>query len=102
MYIAMNRFRVDPSRAEEFEKQWAERDSYLSDVPGFIKFHLLKGPGNDEEILYSSHVMWETFQSFEDWTKSESFRKAHAGAGKTKGIILGHPQFEGFEVIQSQ
>ena len=36
---------------------------------------------------------------FENRTKSEAFRKAHSGGGQNKGIYLGHPEFEGFEVI---
>ena len=36
---------------------------------------------------------------FENWKKSEAFRKAHSGGGQHQGIYLGHPEFEGFEVI---
>ncbi|MFZ5559110.1 MAG: antibiotic biosynthesis monooxygenase, partial [Pseudomonadota bacterium] len=32
-------------------------------------------------------------------THSEAFRAAHAGAGQTKGLYLGPPQFEGFEAV---
>jgi len=31
--------------------------------------------------------------------KSEAFRRAHSGGGQHQGIYLGHPEFEGFEVI---
>ena len=35
------------------------------------------------------------------WTKSEAFRKAHARAGNNnKPTTLGHPEFEGFHVLQ--
>jgi hypothetical protein len=37
----------------------------------------------------------------EAWTKSEAFRAAHASAGGNKPLYLGHPQFEGFETIQT-
>jgi len=36
---------------------------------------------------------------FEAWTKSEAFRKAHSGAGNRGHLYLGHPEFEGFEVV---
>ena len=36
---------------------------------------------------------------FENWKRSEAFRKAHSGGGEHQGIYLGHPEFEGFEVI---
>jgi hypothetical protein len=35
------------------------------------------------------------------WTRSEQFRKAHGRAPGTKPLYLGHPQFEGFESIQT-
>ena len=44
MFIAMNRFRVKRGAEEAFEKVWLSRDSYLDRVPGFVEFHLLKGP----------------------------------------------------------
>ena len=31
--------------------------------------------------------------------KSEVFRLSHKGAGVHSGVYLGHPEFEGFEVI---
>ncbi|MGY8976310.1 MAG: antibiotic biosynthesis monooxygenase family protein, partial [Alphaproteobacteria bacterium] len=42
---------------------------------------------------------WNSRKDFEAWTKSEAFRKAHKGAGQHGEIYLGHPEFEGFEVI---
>ena len=39
--------------------------------------------------------------AFEAWTKSEAFRAAHQRAGDNKPLYLGHPQFEGFEVVQT-
>ena len=37
---------------------------------------------------------------FINWTKSEAFRLAiHKNSGQHKGLYLGHPNFEGFEVV---
>lgn len=99
MFIAMNRFRIAPGAEETFERLWRERESYLDDVPGFREFHLLRGPSGEEETLYASHSVWDSRQAFEAWTESESFRKAHAQARAPQGTYLGHPRFEGFEVI---
>lgn len=99
MYIAMNRFRIAPGREEEFEAIWRERDTYLSEVPGFREFHLLRGPSEEAATLYASHSVWDSREDFENWTKSEAFRKAHASAGGARDIYLGPPQFEGFEVV---
>jgi len=101
MFIAMNRFKVRPGSEEEFERVWRERDSSLDTVPGFVEFHLLRGPQNEDHTLYSSHTLWENQQAFEDWTKSEAFRHAHRDAGDNKPLYIGHPQFEGFQVCQT-
>src|SRR5687767_8187573 len=103
MFIAMNRFRVKRGSEEAFEQVWLNRDSYLETMPGFVEFHLLKGPQADDHTLYSSHTVWASKAAFEDWTKSESFRRAHARAGNnvTGPLYLEHPKFEGFEVRQT-
>src|SRR5215471_2460010 len=101
MFIAMNRFKVVPEAQAEFERIWATRDTYLGGVPGFIEFHLLRGPGGDDHILYSSHSLWRSRADFEAWTRSEAFRLAHREAGQNRPLYLGHPEFEGFEVIQT-
>lgn len=99
MYIAMNRFKIALGKESEFEAVWRQRESYLDHVQGFREFHLLKGPIVEDYNLYASHSVWDSHSAFEDWTHSDSFRKAHAQAGGSKGLYLGHPEFEGFEVI---
>lgn len=101
MFIAMNRFQIVPGQEEAFETVWKTRDTFLADVPGFVEFHLLRGPAEDDHTLYASHTIWNSRADFEAWTKSEAFRKAHANAGGNKPLYLGHPKFEGFEVAQT-
>ncbi len=101
MYLAMNRFAVRPENAAAFEALWLGRDSYLKDMPGFVEFHMLKGPDRgDGTILYASHTVWENEETFRAWTRSEAFRKAHAKAGSTAKLHEGSPNFEGFAAIQ--
>jgi heme-degrading monooxygenase HmoA len=99
MYIAMNRFRIAPGREEEFIEIWRNRESHLDEVPGFKSFQLLQGPSHEDHTLFASHSIWESETAFVDWTKSESFRKAHANAKAASGVYLGPPAFEGFEVV---
>ena len=77
MFIAMNRFKVLPGAEEEFETMWLNRDSKLKQVPGFVEFHMLKGPEGEGHRLYSSHTVWESEEAFVAWTRSEAFRAAH-------------------------
>ena len=99
MFIAMNRFRITPGREDVFEDLWRSRDSHLDGVPGFREFHLLRGATAEECTLFASHTIWDSRAAFDDWTESESFKRAHSQARAPSGTYLGHPQFEGFEVI---
>lgn len=102
MFIAMNRFKVARGSETDFETLWKTRDTHLRDVPGFVEFHLLKGPERDDHVLYASHTIWANRAAFEAWTQSDAFRAAHRNAGhESRSLYLGHPEFEGFEVIQT-
>ena len=103
MFIAMNRFQVAKGAEQDFEHMWASRDSHLNTVPGFVEFHLLRGPDREDHVLYSSHTIWRSRDAFEAWTRSDAFRMAHkdAGQNRVRALYLGHPEFEGFEVIQT-
>ena len=101
MFIAMNRFHVIKGRESDFEQVWLRRDTHLDSVPGFLEFHLLKGPETEDSTLYASHTLWESRAAFEAWTRSEAFRAAHQDAGEHKPLYHRHPQFEGFDVRQA-
>lgn len=99
MFIAMNRFQIALGFEAGFERIWRERDSFLSDVPGYRSFALLKGPEQDDHVLYASHTVWESRAAFDAWTESDAFRKAHAQTSAPKGTYLGHPNLETFESV---
>ena len=101
MFIAMNRFQVILGEEKAFEKVWLSRETHLDGVPGFIEFHLLRGQSQEDHTLFSSHTVWRSRADFEAWTQSEAFRQAHRNAGDNKPLYLGHPRFEGFDVIQT-
>jgi heme-degrading monooxygenase HmoA len=102
MYIAMNRFKVRTGSEEDFEAVWKGRKSTLHKMTGFRTFHLLRGATRDEDgyTLFASHTVWESQSDFTAWTKSENFRAAHRGAGENKPLYIGHPEFEGFSVVE--
>lgn len=100
MFIAMNRFKVVKGHEADFETIWKSRERHLHELEGFVSFSLLKGPEREDHTLYSSHTIWQHKAQFEAWTKSAQFRKAHARAGNNRPLnIMGHPEFEGFEVV---
>ncbi len=99
MLVAMNRFKIAKGFEESFERIWRERDSYLSQVPGFKSFTLLKGTQREDHVLYASHTIWESVSAFEAWVGSEHFRKAHTRSTALNGTYIGHPELELFESV---
>ena len=71
MYITMNRFKVKKGSEHDFEQVWANRQGHLSEMSGFVVFHLLKGPEHDDHVLYASHSLWKSEAQFLDWTRSD-------------------------------
>lgn len=99
MFVAMNRFRVVKGAEADFEAVWASRRTRLDEMPGFIAFHLLRGPERDDHTLYASHTLWASKDAFTDWTRSEQFRDSHKDAGRNRGLYMGPPEFEGFNAV---
>jgi heme-degrading monooxygenase HmoA len=98
MFIAMNRFQVAEGRGEQFEERWRQRQSYLDQVPGFVRFQLLRGDNAGE---YISHSTWESREAFAAWTQSEAFAAGHR-QGSVAGELLGPPQVSLYEVVLEQ
>ena len=82
----MNRFKVIPGSQADFERVWTTRDTHLRRAPGFVEFHLLRGPEREDDVLFASHTIWRSRADFEAWTKSEAFRLAHQSAGQNKPL----------------
>ncbi|MDR2165953.1 MAG: antibiotic biosynthesis monooxygenase [Zoogloeaceae bacterium] len=100
MFLAMNRFKIARGHEKAFVEHWQRRESYLGEVPGFVRFHLLRGASNETYTLFASHTEWESEQAFADWTHSEAFMKAHVNAGKTaREWYLEGPQLELFSTV---
>ena len=95
MFVAMNNFKVNAGREDDFEKQWRERETFLEGVPGFVEFMLLK---SDKTGDYISHTTWRDRQSFMDWTQSEAFAKGHR-QGSVAGVLEGPPVIGLFEAV---
>jgi heme-degrading monooxygenase HmoA len=98
MFVAMNKFTVAPGKGEEFEQVWKSRDTYLHDVPGIVRFALLRGDADGE---YVSHSTWVSRDAFIAWTQSAAFTAGHR-QGSLAGILAGPPQVHLYEVVLAE
>jgi heme-degrading monooxygenase HmoA len=98
MFIAMNNFKVVPGKEEDFEQIWKTRDTYLHNVPGIVRFSLLRSDAAGE---YVSHSTWESRDAFIAWTQSEAFTAGHR-QGSLMGILAGPPQVKLYESVLEQ
>ncbi len=98
MFIAMNTFKVASGKEQEFEDIWKNRETYLHEVPGVVRFSLLRGdlPGE-----YISHSTWESRDAFMAWMQSPAFAAGHKG-GSLMGVLEGPPTPKMFEAVIEQ
>jgi heme-degrading monooxygenase HmoA len=98
MFIAMNNFKVAEGKGPEFEEIWKNRDSYLKDVPGIVRFALLRGDAPGE---YISHSTWESRDAFMAWMQSPAFAAGHR-QGSMAGILEHPPAPKMYETVLEQ
>jgi len=97
MIIVMNRFKVTVGREADFEEAFKGRAGLIESMPGFMGLDVLRpaAPGG----VFVSMTRWKDMDSFEAWTRSEAFQKAHGK--RHTGMFQGHPQLEVYEVFDS-
>jgi len=99
MFVTMNRFTIDPDHWDDFENRFKQRAGLVDGEPGFIRNAVLRPQENtsDQHIVMT---LWESRQAFEAWTRSDSFRQAHAKAGQTpKEWFAGPTRLEIFDAV---
>jgi heme-degrading monooxygenase HmoA len=95
MITVANRIEVAPENAEAFERAFRQRAGHVDETPGFIRNQVLRPTREGDP--YVVLTTWESRQAFEAWTRSESFKKAHANAGATP---TGASRLEVHQIIQ--
>ena len=91
MIVVTNRIPVAPGWEEKFEDRFRERVHLVDQSPGFIRNEVHRprpmkfdreGGGwiadPERDAFYEVKTWWRTFEDFVAWTKSPSFREAHA------------------------
>ena len=99
MFVTMNRFTIDPKHWSDFEERFKQRAGLVEGEPGFIRNAVLRPEAgfSDQHVVMT---LWESRADFENWTKSEAFRKAHEKAGQTpKEWFIAPSKLEIFESV---
>ncbi len=97
MFVTMNRFTIHPEHWNDFENRFKQRAGLVDNEPGFIRNTVLR-PAENSSDQHIVMTLWESRDAFMAWTKSESFRQAHAKAGQTpKEWFNGPTKLEMFE-----
>ena len=105
MFIAMNRFLIAEGFEKTFEERWRNRESFLEQSAGFIRFRLLRSrlpqlQGTTEFVSYSE---WIDRLSFEAWMTGSGSKQAHSKSGPMPaGMMKGPPEFRGYESVLDQ
>ncbi len=95
MIVVQNRLFVTKGWEKEFEKRFVDREWTIDRLPGFIRNEVLKPNKDTPDAPYVVKTYWETY---EGWTKSPEFHKAHANP-PPKEAFSGPNQLEIHEVI---
>lgn len=75
MIVVTNRIPVAKGHEADFEERFRNRAGLIDTEPGFIRSEILRPIKGD---VYLVKTYWRSQTDFGQWTKSESFRKAHS------------------------
>ena len=103
----MNRFKVLTGKEEAFEQRWAERESKLEGMDGFLTFLLLRRDALKAEdgYNYSTLTVWRSKEDFQAWRESSANSAAHSKAGEAEPMFDGPPSpvmYEGVLALLSE
>lgn len=82
MHVAINRLRVPAEYAEHLEQAF-QRAGNMAGVPGFRRFVLLRKVDGGEYLVLTE---WDDQPSFETWTQSDAFSRAHSGSNPNSPV----------------
>lgn len=99
IFMVQNKFKIVRGKEVDFEQQWANRDSKLKEVPGFVGFSLLRRDADkaDDGYNYISNVIWKNQRAFETWKSSDAFKSAHLNAGGSEVFYEVPPKMAFYE-----
>ncbi|GEB33823.1 MULTISPECIES: antibiotic biosynthesis monooxygenase family protein [Brevibacillus] len=83
MYVSMNRLKVPADYQSHLERAFGGGGERMKEVPGFLEFLFLAPTEGDEYIVFTK---WTDEESFQNWTQSEAFKRAHSGTNQNSPV----------------
>jgi heme oxygenase (mycobilin-producing) len=96
MIAVSNRLYVTPEHAATLEERFRSRSGLIDDMPGFILNQVLRPMKEGDPYIIVT--LWDSYEHFEMWKKSDAFKQAHA-QGLPEGASTGPNHVEMHEVI---
>lgn len=97
MIVVENYIPVKPEYREQFERLFASGTRYVQNAPGFVRNEVLR-PTKGDDYIVQTH--WESQETFQNWVKSDDFKKAHS-APAPEEMFAGESHLEIHEVVVS-
>ncbi|WP_298293218.1 antibiotic biosynthesis monooxygenase [Thiomonas sp.] len=74
-YVVANRVPVRPEFHAAFEERFRQRAGEVEKQPGFVRMEVLRPV--DPEAPYVVLTHWESREAFQNWVRSDDFKRAH-------------------------
>lgn len=95
MYVAINTLSIIKGHGRELEERFSHGGAVAQET-GFRWFQLWKQDGDADAEEYLVVTQWDSQEAHAEWTRSESFKRAHSGP-PLEGM-QGPPTFQGYQV----
>ena len=97
MFVVEYHIPVKPEYRQQFEKLFASGTRYVQNAPGFVRNEVLR-PIKGNDYIVQTH--WESQETFQNWLRSEDFKKAHSSPAPDD-MFDGESRLEIHEVVVS-
>lgn len=77
MYVVMNELHIPKDGKATMTERFGKAADNMKQVPGCLEFLFLDNENEDgKQVVFTK---WDSKESYEAWTQSEAFKKAHGG-----------------------
>ncbi len=95
--VKINALTVPEGMEAELEERFGDRRRGVENMDGFEGFYLLRPVSGDER--YFVFTKWRSEEDFQNWVRSDEFRRGHARSARAGGSVAIHAHLLSFEVV---